>query len=148
QAVLTSLLVDARAGGVHLPPAQRPRVVQLQQQAARLAARFAQLASAPATWSRSSSSADHLRAQLRSAHSPAVGRAAYTALYTPAAEAEACVEQLLATRAALAQAVGEPSFAHLALRSKVLASPDAVTVFLDALTDALEPHVAVETALL
>lgn len=143
-AVLRSLLVDAHAGGVLAPPARRAAIVQLQQRAARLGARFAQLCAAPpAAPSRATDAA-----LMHTSPLPNVRRAAYLTSLAPAAGAEACLDELLATRAELAQAVGEASYAHLALRSTVLRTPDAVQALLERVSAAVRPRAEEELAVL
>ncbi|RKO98716.1 hypothetical protein CXG81DRAFT_15535 [Caulochytrium protostelioides] len=76
---------------------------------------------------------------LQTAHDPAVRRAMYVALHSATAEQTALLEALLDARAALAQQLGAPSYAHLALAGKMAERPERVTRFLDACAAANGP---------
>ncbi|KAF7303178.1 Mitochondrial intermediate peptidase [Mycena kentingensis (nom. inval.)] len=82
-----------------------------------------------------------LQAQLimRSAPAEEPRRRVYLASNTSTPEQIDVLDNMLRTRAELAQLVGKPSFAHMALDGKMVKSPENVGYFIDSLLDHTRP---------
>ncbi|TGZ84065.1 zincin [Ascodesmis nigricans] len=171
QAVARILMIDfEEKSGINLPPSARKRFVELSSEIAELGQKFVE-DMAPEKQYISFSSA-RLKGmdpmvvreltRFGKVTLPTVGMAASHALRTVededvrkevfhasqrAAKSQIKIlEMLLQRRADLAGLLGAESYAHLALKDKMARTPEAVSTFLDALSEANKPTASAELA--